>query len=127
MSETNGESANRIVRDLGALLDHLHPDVEWDNTGNSPPDHHGLIRGKAAVARIITEWVDAWDGYRIEVEEVIEAGDDVILVVAESGVGHGSGVPMSHRHCYRWTFRDGLIVSGTEYASKEQALAAIRG
>ncbi|MGI9021254.1 MAG: nuclear transport factor 2 family protein [Solirubrobacterales bacterium] len=126
MTEGNAELAARIIRDLEALFEHLAPDVIWDNTVKSPPDHSGLIRGKAAVEKIIREWVSSWSGYRISVNEVVEAGDDVILDVSESGFGRESGVPLEHRHCYLWSFRDSLIVSGSEYASKTAALDAIK-
>lgn len=125
MAESNAELARRIVRNFGELLERLDPNVVWDNTGNTPPDHHGIQRGKAEVARIITEWVESWGEYSIAVDEVIDAGDDVVLVVTESGVGRHSGVPLEHRHCYIWSFRDGRIVWGTERGSKAEALDLI--
>ncbi|MDQ3730254.1 MAG: nuclear transport factor 2 family protein [Actinomycetota bacterium] len=127
MTEENAELAVRIIHNLETLFEHLAPDVVWDNTVGSPPDHSGLIRGKAAVEKIIREWVSSWSEYRISVNEVVEAGNDVILDVSESGFGRESGVPLEHRHCYLWSFRDGLIVSGSEYASKTAALGAIKG
>ncbi len=126
MNETYGAKARRVIRDLAELLDTLDPDVVWDNRGTSPPDHHGVFRGKAEVARIITEWVACWENYRLHVHGVEELGDHVILEVTESGVGRSSGVEIRNRHFYRWTFRDGLIVSGSGgHNSKEEALADI--
>lgn len=125
MTESNAELAGRIIRDFAELIEHLNPDVVWDNTHTVPPDHHGIHRGKPEVARIITEWVESWDEYRIMVDEVIDAGDDVVLVVTESGTGRESGVPLEHHHCYIWSFRDGRIVWGTARPSKAEAFELI--
>lgn len=127
MAEANAAIARRIIHDLEALLETLHADVVWNNRDATPPDHHGEFRGKAEVGRIIREWVTSWEDYRISVEEVIEVGEHVILVVTESGVGKASGAPIENRHCYLWRFRDGLIVSGSGgHKSKAAALEAVR-
>jgi ketosteroid isomerase-like protein len=127
MTETNGAIARRVIHDLEALLEQLDPDVVWDNRGASPPDHGGVYRGRAEVSRIIREWVGSWAEYRIDVDEVVEVGDDVILVVRESGLGKASGAPIRNHHCYVWSFRNGLIIGGSGgYESKASALEAIR-
>lgn len=123
--ESNGQVAGRIIRDLDALIDRLAPEVVWDNSVHAPPDHGGVFRGKEAVAQIFREWVAAWSGYRIDVEDIVESGDDVLLVVNETGVGRSSGIAIEHRHCYRWSFREGMIVAGTSYATLGDALEAI--
>ena len=125
VAESNADLAGRIVRDLDALIDHLDPDVVWDNTDHSPPDHGGVFCGKQAVERIFREWVSSWARYRIDVQEIVDAGDDVVLVVTESGLGSAGGVPIEHHHCYVWSFRDGRIVAGRAYGTREEALAAV--
>jgi ketosteroid isomerase-like protein len=59
------------------------------------------------------------------VEDLIDAGESVLLVVHETMRGKSSGVPAGHRYCQVWTFRDGPIVRGTSYSSKGDALEAL--
>jgi ketosteroid isomerase-like protein len=85
----------------------------------------GVHRGKAAVARIMASWVGTWHEYRLDVEELIDAGDHIVLGVRESGRGKASGVPMESRYAMVWTFRDARIIRGLTYESVSQALDAL--
>jgi ketosteroid isomerase-like protein len=125
VTHSNAELARRAVGDLGALFELLDPDIVWDNERRGPIDQRGSIVGKPAVVESVKQWVGTWADYRFTAEEIVAAGEHVVLVVRESGVGRTSGVPMAHRHCYVWTFRDGRIVRGTTYETKAEALDAV--
>jgi ketosteroid isomerase-like protein len=131
MSRENVELARSVVGDLQALFDLFHDDITWDSTHYVLPDgvsplERGVFRGKTAVIDLIKGYVGTWTDYRFEVEEMIDAEDSVVLIVSETARGRGSGVPMEHRYCQVWTFRDRRIVKGGTYASKEEALSALR-
>jgi ketosteroid isomerase-like protein len=67
------------------------------------------------------------DPLRASVEEVIfEADERVAVVVRNSGRGRASGVVTEGRFYVACTVRDGQIMSGREYETREQALEAVR-
>ena len=128
MTNPNIEFAREAADSLQALLDRLDDDVVWDNTrfgGTMPLDHVGVFVGKRAVARVLRSWVGTWEAFRFELEELVDAGESVVLDVRETGRGKASGAPMENRHSQVWAFRDGLIVSAAAYESKHDALAAV--
>ena len=39
-------------------------------------------------------WLLAWESYRMEVDDYLDAGDSVVIRFRESGRGRGTGVPV---------------------------------
>ena len=64
--------------DFEASLAAIDEDVEWPD----PPDVPGVgvHRGRAEVRRWITRWIGAWESYTAEAEEIIDAGDQVVVL-----------------------------------------------
>ena len=122
MTATNAELARGAIGDLARFFELLDEDIVWDNSAYAPLDQSGVFRGKARVIQVITDYMNTWKDFRFEVREVVEAGDDVILVVRETALGRGSGAPMEHDYAQRWTFRDGRVVNAKSYASKADAV-----
>jgi ketosteroid isomerase-like protein len=110
---------------LDAVVDFWHPDIEW-RAVEGAADDAGPIHGRAALRRYYEDWVDALEGLRAELEEVLaEEGDRVAVTMRNSGRGRASGVPIEGRYHVVCTIRDGLIVCGREYATAAQAIAAV--
>jgi ketosteroid isomerase-like protein len=109
---------------LEAVTRFWHPDIEW-RAVEGALDDVGLMRGEDAVRRYYQDWIDTVDHLQVEVVEVIaEAGEQVVVVVRNSGHGRVSGVPSTGRYCVACIVRDGRIVSGREYGTRVQALEA---
>jgi uncharacterized protein len=128
MSAENVALARRGSGNLAALFELLDEDIVWDNAryaGNQFPEFMGIEQGKQAVVWQLRRYLGAWDDFRFEVEDLIDAGESVLLVVHETMRGKSSGVPAEHRYCQVWTFRDGRIARGTSYNSKGDALEAL--
>jgi ketosteroid isomerase-like protein len=100
--------------------------IVWDNRAtNAPADLAGAYVGKETVIRIIERWVGTWSDYRFEVEELIDAGERVLLRVWEAGRGKGSGVALERRWAMTWTLRDGRVAHVAVYDDLGQARAAL--
>ena len=100
------------------------PDIDWRAIPGAPDDV-GLISGPAALRAYYDDWYDTFDDLRIEALEVVDAGgESVVAHQRGSGVAKLSGVPTELVYGVVYTVRDGLIVSGREYATREQALEA---
>jgi ketosteroid isomerase-like protein len=61
--------------------------------------------------RAMEEWNEAWSDWDATIEEVIEEGQDRVLVVARVfGEGAASGIRLDAWAAVRYTFRDGRIL-----------------
>jgi ketosteroid isomerase-like protein len=121
MSQENVEIARAIYAAWlkgESARDFIDPDVEYVN----PPDavEPGTRRGRRAFAGIR----DAYDDVRIEPEEFIDAGDDVVVIARITGTGRGSGVGVDWRQGYIWTIQSGKGVRFRWFSKPEHALEA---
>jgi ketosteroid isomerase-like protein len=102
-----------------------HPNIEW-RAIEGAADDVGPMRGHDALRRYYQDWMDTMDDLQAHVEEILcEADEQVAAVIGNSGRGRASGVPTRGRYYVACTVRDGQIVSGREYETREQALAAV--
>ena len=82
--------------------------------------------GRAAVAEAWQDWPDQWEDFRLDLIELIDAGDD--LVVSETrhrGRGRESGIEMDFRVFYVHRLRDGKLARMEMFFSRGQAFEAV--
>ena len=104
------------------VLDNMHPEFEWVAPFEDPDtDVH---RGHDGVRQFWGEWREAVGELKFRVDELIEAGDRVVAVVQQSGVGETSGVEIHRRVVQVFTFRDGKGVRCEEFYDRDRALKA---
>jgi ketosteroid isomerase-like protein len=127
MSQENVEIVRRQFEafeqgGLDAVAEFWHPDIDW-RAVEGAADDVGLIRGRDGLRRYYEGWIEVFDQLHAEVGEVIfEAEERVAVVVHNSGRGRSSGVRTEGRYYVVCKVRDGLIVSGREYETREEAL-----
>jgi ketosteroid isomerase-like protein len=63
-------------------------------------------------------------GYRPEVQDAVDLGDHVLVVLRMSGRGSRSGVSVAQEGAVLVTFDGSTLVSGKSFASKAEALEA---
>jgi ketosteroid isomerase-like protein len=110
---------------LDRFMDHFTDDVDY-RAGEGAPDDRGPIDGKDAVRAWLQDWIDMFDGFRMELVDLIDAGEDTV-VVAERYGGRAklSGVETDSTLWAVLNIRDGKIARGREYMRREQALEAV--
>ncbi len=101
-----------------------HPDFVWDVSGLGWPDQQ-IYPGVEGAARFNAEWAEAWDGWELQVEEYIDAGESVVTIVTQRGRSKTTGIPVDMRFAQVWTFRDGQAITMKMYADTEEALQAV--
>jgi len=97
-------------------------DVEWVE---DPQRADGRVEhGREAVRRSWERWLDEWEEYGFEVEQILDCGDDVLIVARERGRGAASGASVGARNFSILTMRDGKIARYREFYDEQAAFAA---
>ena len=97
-----------------------HPQIEWHSL-----EATSVVQGDDAMRRYYAEWIETMEDLQADiVETVFEDGDRVVVFIRNSGRGRVSGVPASGSYYVTCVVRDGRIVSGREFATREDAIAA---
>ncbi len=117
--------ASWAKRDLDAALECVSAEMEFDWSASISP-FKGTYMGHDGLARFWTEMLDAFDRFSPEMEEVIECGpEELITVDLVRGRGKGSGIEIEARGAMLWTVREGRIVRGKMFQTKEEAIEAV--
>ena len=128
MSQENVEIVRRAYEafnrgDRDAAVADLAPDCEYVASG-AIPGATETYRGPEGFKRFRRWLLDQFDNVRVDLTEVIEAGDQVVVLTTSRGRGKRSGVETSWDVWQVWTLRDGKAVRGEGFTSKEKALEA---
>jgi ketosteroid isomerase-like protein len=85
--------------------------------------------GRDAYERLIHGFVESFSEVTFEVLELIDTGDFVITSTVLHAVLHGqgsaSGAGVSDTYVFVYKLRDGLVVEGWEYRTRQEALEAL--
>jgi ketosteroid isomerase-like protein len=110
--------------DLDAAIEGLHPNIEWIAWDILPDG--STAQGREAVRSFFKTWREAFDDITVEAEEVIDAGDQVVVVTRVRGRGRYSAADVvAPTVPWVWTIRDGQAVRMEMFANKEEALEAV--
>ena len=101
-----------------------HPDLVWDVSNLGWPEQQ-VYHGAEGAMQFLADWADAWDDWEMEVEEYIDAGERVVVIVNQRGRSTASGIPVEMRFAQVWTLRDGQGIRMQMYANPAEALAAV--
>jgi uncharacterized protein len=107
--------------DMDALYELLHRDIEWRTTPEVP--FLGTYRGLDEFLRGMNEWTDSFDEITTEVEEMIDAGEHVLVFHRMHGRGRDSGAEVDLAIWQVVSVRDGKLVRMHDYMDREEALA----
>lgn len=105
------EALNR--GDLSVVLELLDPEIEWHEPEPSP--EAGTHRGRESFARFLAGWIDSFEGFRVDPEQVTEREDRLIVIVNQSGRGRASGIAVKARLAHVWTIREGKAIGWRSY------------
>ncbi len=85
----------------------------------------GTYVGVEAVARYMGGFLEPWTRLTIASEEIVGAGDSVVVAVSQCGVGGSSGVATELRYFHVWSFRGGRVIRLETFRERGEALAAV--
>jgi ketosteroid isomerase-like protein len=126
MSQENVELVRRhldawLSGDNETALGYYDPEVEFD--ASVRPEGQ-VYRGHEGVAEAMRVWTGAWEDWSVEFEQMIDAGDKVLVIARESGRGKGSGVEVEQKAFAVFTVREGKIVHWKGFVNRSDALEA---
>jgi ketosteroid isomerase-like protein len=110
-------------RDFDLLAISIDPGIVYHPRADEPdPSPHV---GRDAYEHLANEFADSFSDVTYEVLEVIDAGEYVIVSTVLHAVLHGHGsARVRDTYVFVHKLRDGLVVEGWEYRTKQEALEA---
>ena len=108
--------------DFEASLHAYSRDSEWDDRATRPDGR--IHRGHEAIAEVVRTWRGTFSDYSWELEEMLDAGHETVIVYTERGRGKGSGAQVENRRGNVVTVDRGKIVRTVLHPIAEAALRA---
>ena len=117
------EAFNR--RDFDGALGFLAPDIEWRTPPNVPDP--ATWRGRDQVLHGVEGFLEAWTEFRIEVEDLLDAGERVVAIVHYKGRGESTGLEIEGRgpDAHVWTLRHGKAIAVEMLSGTAEALETV--
>lgn len=110
-------------KDVEATRRILHPDVEWIQCAGFPGG--GSRRGaEQVIEKVFGGLASAWRGFRADVEEYLDAGDEVVALGRYSGTHSVTGKSMVAVFAHVYSVSDGRIVRYRQYADTAEIVKA---
>ena len=110
-------------RDMEAIFAFYDPALVYHPRADEPdPSPH---IGREAFERLALGFLDSFPNSEFDVEELIDADDLVIALTVMRGRGRVSGADVTDAYVFVYKLRDGLIVEGWEYRTRQEALKAV--
>jgi hypothetical protein len=71
------------------------------------------------------DWLLPWEAYRSDVEQAIDCGERVLMLVNDFGRRHGMTVEVKSRNAAIWTIREQKVARAEFYVDRTAALEAV--
>ncbi len=109
------ESAMNLPPDFEFTLPPMLPDTDQHSSGGE------------SFRQVWLTWQDQFEDFRMEIEEIMDAGDDRVLVMAGiRGIGKGSGAEVrTPSFAQIWTFEDGVPVKMESLPNRATAMGEL--
>jgi ketosteroid isomerase-like protein len=132
MSKETVERAREAYAALGLAVrsgdfdaffrEYVHPEIEWVPLEGAPDAD--ISYGKEAVKGRVMAMLDVMEEPQIEAEEIMDAGQRVVIAIRISGRGRASGVDVEASWFHVLTERDNKAVRIEWHRSRDDALEA---
>jgi ketosteroid isomerase-like protein len=132
MSSTNVELVRRLydafkARENSWPFEVYDRDIEWDLKGWPQMVDLGIepiYHGHDGVRAFWRQWLEAWESIEFRLDDLIDAGDDVVALISQVSRGRVSGAEVPTSYAMVWTVRDGMVVRMRNFGDRAEALRA---
>ena len=104
-----------------ALADPL---IRWDERASRPDGD--LVWGHDDVQRAMRRYLDSWEQYRFDLEDVAEVGPGKVVGICRERGTPNDGPPVDRRFGGLWVVEHSKIVSWATYLTAKEAVRAAR-
>jgi ketosteroid isomerase-like protein len=104
-----------------ALADPL---IRWDERASRPDGD--LVWKHEDVQRAMRRYLDSWESYRFDVEDLAEVGPGKVVAICRERGKPKEGVEVDRRFGGLWVVEEGKIVSWVTYLTPKEAIRAAR-
>jgi ketosteroid isomerase-like protein len=111
-------------RDIDSTVAVLDQDAKWVEHSDLP--EAGSYRGRETIRAFLEHFLESWETFEQQIEDVREADGCVLLFIKLTARGAGSGIAVESRYAHLWLMREGRGVRVDAYYDRESALAALR-
>jgi ketosteroid isomerase-like protein len=106
--------------DIDAVLDLLHPDVEFRNPEYAMEP--GIRHGHEGFRKAMEAGFEAFDDVRYEIERILDGGDVIVVSGRFKGRGRSGGVPFEAPFAHVFEIRDDKAASVSWFQDADEAL-----
>jgi ketosteroid isomerase-like protein len=131
MAEENVEIVRRIYDavargDNATVLAAYDAEVEFDFSRSPFREvlDHPIFHGAEGLRSFIRERYEAWETVADQLEELIDAGEQVVTVVISRGRGRTSRAEVEQTHYGVWTLQGGKVIRVAWLGTRAEALGA---
>jgi ketosteroid isomerase-like protein len=110
---------------MGEWIATLDADIEWDISAHPLPDFPDRGRGRDAFVGHMGDYLSGWIAYEASGKELIDQGDNVVLIIHESARMPDSDTMLDRDLPTVWTVRDGRAVRLRVFQARAEALEAV--
>jgi len=126
MSEENVEVVRKaIAYEYYGFGDRPEAEAIFDPQVVLNPIDEEPSSGLDAMRADMERWASAFDELKVTIEEIIDAGDQVVVVAHHQGRGRASGVEVDTRFYEVYTLCEGKVSRVDEYIERAEALEAV--
>ncbi len=105
------------------LIELLAPDMKLDMSRRTfNPE---VYEERASLLRFKQEMDEVWEAWSEAPEQIIDAGERVVVIQTVRGRGRGSGVEVTQRGALIWNVREGQVIHVQLYPDPQEALKAV--
>ena len=117
------ELHRRVLRLREGDFSIYHPALVYHPREDEPdPSPH---IGREAFEQLALGFLESFPGLEFDVEDLIDVDDLVIASTVMHGRGSASGADVADAYVFVYELREGLVVEGCEYRTREEALKAV--
>jgi uncharacterized protein len=127
MSQENREVVSKLYDafadgDIDSVLASVDPEIEFDLSDRLPDE--GLHRGREAYRQFLKRTFELWADFRVEVEDLLDAGDAVVALIHTTATGRASGIEIDERVAHVFWLRDATPYRFKVFGKRVKALEA---
>ena len=103
--------------DVPGVLAHMTPDIRWVEADNFPyADGNPYIGPEAVLSGVFARCATEWDGFSVNIDEILDAGDTVVALGRYTGAYKATGRRQHTQIAHIWRLKNGKAAAFQQHA-----------